>query len=82
MEAGSLRRLLFGSPLSERSPDGRDPAVAHLDCVLRELIELLRAEHGLKVETGRFAASMEVELVNKGPVTIVLDTDELLAPRK
>jgi hypothetical protein len=46
MEAGSLRRLLFGSPLSERGPDGRDPAIAYLDCVLRELIELLRAEHG------------------------------------
>ena len=46
MEAGSLRRLLFGSPLSERGPSGRDPAAAHLDCVLRELIELLRAEHG------------------------------------
>ena len=43
--------------------------------------ELLRAE-GLRVETGRFAASMDVELVNTGPVTIVLDSEELLAPRK
>ncbi len=33
---------------------------------------------GLRVETGRFATSMEVELVNMGPVTIVLDTRELL----
>ena len=32
-------------------------------------------ERGLTVETGRFGAMMEVELVNHGPVTIVL-TDE------
>jgi D-aminoacyl-tRNA deacylase len=38
---------------------------------------LLRG-HGLRVETGRFAASMQVELLNEGPVTIVLDTRELL----
>jgi D-tyrosyl-tRNA(Tyr) deacylase len=31
------------------------------------------------VETGRFGASMEVELTNDGPVTIVLDTRELLS---
>jgi len=32
----------------------------------------LRAQ-GLKVETGRFGAMMEVELVNDGPVTFVLE---------
>jgi D-tyrosyl-tRNA(Tyr) deacylase len=29
-----------------------------------------------KVETGRFQAMMDVELVNAGPVTILLDTDK------
>ncbi|HKI23134.1 MAG TPA: D-aminoacyl-tRNA deacylase [Gaiellaceae bacterium] len=29
-------------------------------------------EHGVRVETGRFGARMAVELVNDGPVTIVL----------
>lgn len=38
--------------------------------------ELLRGE-GLTVATGRFAADMDVSLVNQGPVTIVLDTAEL-----
>ena len=38
---------------------------------------LARAQ-GPRVETGRFAAEMKVELVNEGPVTIVLDTRELL----
>jgi D-tyrosyl-tRNA(Tyr) deacylase len=32
----------------------------------------LRA-HGVRVETGVFGAKMDVELVNEGPVTIVLD---------
>src|SRR5215212_10000539 len=32
---------------------------------------------GLSVETGRFGADMQVELVNDGPVTIWLDTAEL-----
>lgn len=30
-----------------------------------------------KVETGVFGADMAVELINDGPVTIILDTDEL-----
>ncbi len=28
------------------------------------------------IKTGRFAADMKIELVNDGPVTIVIDTDE------
>ena len=43
--------------------------------------ELLRAQ-GLTVATGRFGASMQVELLNAGPVTIVLDTADLLGPRR
>lgn len=35
--------------------------------------EALRAE-GVRVETGVFGARMELELVNDGPVTIILDT--------
>lgn len=37
--------------------------------------ELLRAK-GLRVETGRFGEHMEVQLLNDGPVTIILDTNE------
>lgn len=32
---------------------------------------------GLPVETGEFGANMKVELLNDGPVTIVMDTDEM-----
>jgi D-tyrosyl-tRNA(Tyr) deacylase len=31
-------------------------------------------EAGLRVETGRFGAHMQVELLNDGPVTFVLDS--------
>ena len=33
------------------------------------------------VETGEFGADMQVSLINDGPFTIVLDTDELARPR-
>ncbi|CAM4367567.1 D-aminoacyl-tRNA deacylase [Paenibacillus tarimensis] len=35
--------------------------------------ELLRAR-GLHVETGRFGAMMDVELINWGPVTLIIDS--------
>lgn len=33
---------------------------------------------GLKTETGRFGADMKVELLNDGPVTIILDSSKIL----
>jgi D-aminoacyl-tRNA deacylase len=36
-------------------------------------LSLLRAR-GVKVETGEFGATMDVDLVNDGPVTIILDS--------
>lgn len=33
--------------------------------------------HGLAVKSGVFGAKMEIELINDGPVTIMLDSDEL-----
>ena len=44
----------------------------------RALIERLvrqALEEGVPVVTGRFQATMEVSLVNSGPVTILLDTE-------
>ena len=38
------------------------------------LNQLLRAQYGLPVETGRFGADMQVSLLNDGPVTILMDT--------
>ena len=42
--------------------------------LLERFITRLRAS-GLSVETGSFGAQMAVELVNDGPVTLVLSTD-------
>jgi D-aminoacyl-tRNA deacylase len=50
---------------SAAAPERAEPLVERLCTALREL--------GVPVETGRFGARMEVELVNDGPVTIVLD---------
>ncbi|MBR6748515.1 MAG: D-tyrosyl-tRNA(Tyr) deacylase [Clostridia bacterium] len=44
-------------------------------------VEGIRAK-GIRVETGVFGADMKVELLNDGPVTIFLDTDELARPRR
>ncbi len=51
--------------------DNAAPAAQAAPLVER-LVTALRAR-GLRVETGRFGARMEVELVNDGPVTFVLD---------
>ena len=47
-----------------------DPARA--EALYLEVAKRL-AGHGLRVATGRFAARMEVELVNDGPVTFLLE---------
>jgi D-tyrosyl-tRNA(Tyr) deacylase len=36
---------------------------------------------GVRVQTGCFGARMQVELVNEGPVTIIVDSDALDQPR-
>jgi D-aminoacyl-tRNA deacylase len=48
-------------------PETAEPLYERFAEVLRDL--------GIHVETGAFAARMAVELVNDGPVTIVLDVD-------
>ena len=40
--------------------------------VVEQVVAALRAR-GVEVQTGRFGAHMQVELVNDGPVTILLD---------
>jgi D-tyrosyl-tRNA(Tyr) deacylase len=47
-----------------------DPARARV--LYERVAEKLRAE-GIPVETGQFAADMEVELVNDGPVTFIIE---------
>lgn len=44
---------------------------------LYELVISQCRERGFKVETGVFAADMQVASVNDGPITIIIDTREL-----
>ena len=37
------------------------------------MIEKLKSESGVKVESGEFGAMMDVELINSGPVTLILE---------
>lgn len=46
-----------------------------------QFVESLRGA-GLSVDTGVFGAHMEVELINDGPVTIIVDSDDLDRPRR
>ncbi len=55
------------------------PEVA--EALVLEFEESLRAA-GLHVASGRFGAHMKVELVNDGPVTIMLDSADLQRPRR
>jgi len=45
------------------------------EAMVERFVEVLRSS-GIHVETGVFGASMEVELVNSGPVTILLEIRE------
>ncbi|MSQ14232.1 MAG: D-tyrosyl-tRNA(Tyr) deacylase [Dehalococcoidia bacterium] len=58
--------------------DAAAPADAH---ALYERAVALFRQAGLTVATGQFAAIMQVDLVNDGPVTIWLDSAERHTPR-
>jgi D-tyrosyl-tRNA(Tyr) deacylase len=61
---------------------GRRPSFTHAakpDVSLpmyNQFNELLKAK-GVHVETGIFGADMKISLLNDGPVTIILDSDQL-----
>jgi D-tyrosyl-tRNA(Tyr) deacylase len=64
---------LYGDAQRGRRPsfvDAAAPAVA--EPLYQRLVAALR-EQGLRVATGEFGAMMAVELVNDGPVTLVLE---------
>jgi D-aminoacyl-tRNA deacylase len=55
-------------------PEVAEPVVAAYAQALRDA--------GIRVAEGRFGAHMEVSLVNDGPVTLVIDSDDLERPRR
>lgn len=66
---------LYGDARKGRRPSFIDAAHPEIAIPLYErFIAALRAG-GLRVETGEFGAMMEVEILNDGPVTLLLDRD-------
>jgi D-aminoacyl-tRNA deacylase len=68
---------LYGDVRRGRRPgfdQAAPPEIAH--SIYEEFVRALRAL-GVQVETGIFQAHMAVELVNDGPVTILVDSDKL-----
>ncbi len=65
---------LYGDCRKGRRPSFDKAAPPGLAEELYELFVAKIRERGIKVETGRFRAMMDVHLVNWGPVTLMLDS--------
>lgn len=73
---------LYGNCRKGRRPSFAGAAEPILGERLYEHFLKLCEELGYPPQHGRFGADMQVESVNDGPVTILLDTDDLTAPRR
>jgi D-aminoacyl-tRNA deacylase len=67
---------LYGDCRKGRRPSFIDAAPPEIAEPLYERFVARLRGYGLKVETGRFAADMKVELVNDGPVTLIVDSPD------
>jgi D-tyrosyl-tRNA(Tyr) deacylase len=57
-----------------------DPA--HANELYEYVVNELRETYGIHTETGIFGAEMKVSLLNDGPFTILLDSDEIFSKGK
>lgn len=64
---------LYGDARKGRRPSFIDAAKPEVAIPLYEKFVRLLRERGATVETGEFGAMMDVELVNDGPVTLLLE---------
>ena len=72
---------LYGNCRKGRRPEFLSAARPETAIPLYEKFVALVREKGFRVETGEFGAYMEVDSVNDGPFTLVVDTKELEAPK-
>lgn len=69
---------LYGDAAKGRRPSWSGAAPGPVsEPIFDRYVAKLR-ELGAHVQTGEFGADMQVELVNDGPVTLILDSDDLL----
>ena len=74
---------LYGNCRKGRRPSFTDAAGAELGNQLYENFLSICTELGFPPQHGRFGADMQVESINDGPVTLILDTDQLMdTPRR
>ena len=74
---------LYGNCRKGRRPSFTDAAGPALGNELYEKFLSICAELGYPPQHGRFGADMQVESINDGPVTLILDTDQLMdTPRR
>jgi D-tyrosyl-tRNA(Tyr) deacylase len=67
---------LYGDTRGGRRPSYIQAAPPdEANCIYEEFVRAMRA-FGVPVQTGVFQAHMQVELVNDGPVTILLDSEK------
>ena len=72
---------LYGNCRKGRRPSFTDAAPPELGEAMYERFLELCGELGYPPQHGRFGADMKVESLNDGPVTLLLDTDQLQGPR-
>ena len=72
---------LYGDVRRGRRPSFNDAARPEVAAPLVETYALALEVLGIRVARGRFGAHMQVELVNDGPVTLVLDSADFDKPR-
>ena len=68
---------LYGNCKKGRRPEFLAAARPEISIPLYEKFIALCRDKGFAVETGEFGAEMLVESVNDGPVTLIVDTDQL-----
>ena len=74
---------LYGHCRTGRRPSFTDAAGPELGNALYEKFLAVCEELGYPPQHGRFGADMQVASVNAGPVTLILDTDQLMdTPRR
>ena len=74
---------LYGNCRKGRRPSFTEAAGPELGNALYEKFLSICEELGYPPQHGQFGADMKVESVNDGPVTLILDTDQLMdTPRR
>ena len=72
---------LYGNCRKGRRPEFLSAARPEIAIPMYEKFVEICREKGYHVETGEFGADMAVSLVNDGPVTLILDTEEMRTGR-